>query len=211
MVFPKPADMAPELRELGVESGSTVSSRRGSGQDLLALRGYESGDDMRRVDWKATARSGSLTVREFAADDDRRVLVALDSRVRRPDGAAESNLRQRVEKQRSGKPSEPESEKFEQCASLAAGVLLLFGSEQAELRLLIDDEDSGYGSGKGHLHECLRRLALAGPRFVEEGGPAAESSVDRGILSDDARSSHVFLISSEPSQETPPDVHLLKV
>ncbi len=52
---------------------------KGRGHDLYAIRDHVSGDSARFVDWKATARSGSLKIREFAREDERRVLLVLDS------------------------------------------------------------------------------------------------------------------------------------
>jgi uncharacterized protein (DUF58 family) len=42
--------------------------RAGQGDDLFALRPYRTGDSHRLVHWKASARSGQLVVRQFAAE-----------------------------------------------------------------------------------------------------------------------------------------------
>ena len=57
-----------------------ASARRGVGQDLFSLRDYQPQDDLRHIDWKATARSRNLTVREFTAEDERRITIVLDTR-----------------------------------------------------------------------------------------------------------------------------------
>ena len=36
-------------------------------------------DSARHVDWKATAKSGSLKVREFAREDERKLCIAFDN------------------------------------------------------------------------------------------------------------------------------------
>ena len=44
------------------------------------MRDYQPQDDLRHIDWKATARSRRLIVRQFTAEDERRVTVALEQR-----------------------------------------------------------------------------------------------------------------------------------
>ena len=58
--------------------GAMESLAKGRGQDLYALRGYLPNDSARLVHWKASARSGSLMVREFAREDDSNVLLIFD-------------------------------------------------------------------------------------------------------------------------------------
>ena len=69
--------------------------RRGAGHDLFSMRDYQPQDDLRHIDWKATARSRRLTVREFASEDERRITIVLDTRLR---GEPNEELRQRFEK-----------------------------------------------------------------------------------------------------------------
>ncbi|MFI5357856.1 MAG: DUF58 domain-containing protein [Opitutales bacterium] len=49
-------------------SGTERTARPGSGSDLLALRRYAPGDSHRLIHWKASARTGQLLVRQFAAE-----------------------------------------------------------------------------------------------------------------------------------------------
>lgn len=53
-------------------------TRRGEGQDFHSVREYRSGDDLRRVHWRTTARTGELVVVEFEEGRSGDVLLALD-------------------------------------------------------------------------------------------------------------------------------------
>lgn len=52
-------------RVLGAGSPTTY---RGDGYEFVELRSYVPGDDVRRIDWAATARSGDLQTREILED-----------------------------------------------------------------------------------------------------------------------------------------------
>jgi uncharacterized protein (DUF58 family) len=59
--------------------GEWESFMRGRGSDLYRIREYMSEDSARHVDWKATAKSGSLKVREFAREDERKLCIVFDN------------------------------------------------------------------------------------------------------------------------------------
>jgi uncharacterized protein (DUF58 family) len=56
--------------------GSSPTSRRGDGYEFVELREYVPGDDVRRVDWAASARSGLLQTR-IVLEDVALVLAAI--------------------------------------------------------------------------------------------------------------------------------------
>jgi uncharacterized protein (DUF58 family) len=64
---------------LPLMSGEFESYTRGRGNDLYRIREYLPEDSARHVDWKATAKSGSLKVREFAREDERRLRIVFDN------------------------------------------------------------------------------------------------------------------------------------
>lgn len=53
-------------------------SAGGEGKEFDRLRSYSAGDDLRRVDWKRTARRGSLVVRVFRPESHQRICIAVD-------------------------------------------------------------------------------------------------------------------------------------
>ncbi|NYF11505.1 uncharacterized protein (DUF58 family) [Leifsonia sp. AK011] len=69
------------LREL---DGATSVMVRGQGTEFDSLRDYVRGDDVRSIDWRATARrsaspGGALVVRTWRPERDRRVVIVIDS------------------------------------------------------------------------------------------------------------------------------------
>lgn len=59
-------------------TGEMEAQQRGRGHDFYRIRPYEALESARHVDWKATAHTGDLQVREFAREQDHRVLIYLD-------------------------------------------------------------------------------------------------------------------------------------
>jgi uncharacterized protein (DUF58 family) len=59
--------------------GVRPSRDRGSGMEFESLRDYVVGDDVRRIDWAATARRGRPVTRLYQHERNRTVLIALDA------------------------------------------------------------------------------------------------------------------------------------
>ena len=64
------------MREL---DGRRAIQVRGQGTEFDSLREYVAGDDVRSIDWRASARSTELVVRTWRPERDRHVLVVLDT------------------------------------------------------------------------------------------------------------------------------------
>jgi uncharacterized protein (DUF58 family) len=63
---------------LAAVTGEIEAQQRGRGHDFYRIRPYEALESARHVDWKATAHTGDLQVREFAREKDHHVLIYLD-------------------------------------------------------------------------------------------------------------------------------------
>ncbi|WBU63787.1 DUF58 domain-containing protein [Paracoccus aerodenitrificans] len=71
----------PRQRVGSVLNGRNASRLRGRGLDFEELRGYLPGDDVRDIDWKVTARTGSPHIRVFTEERDRPALIVVDQRM----------------------------------------------------------------------------------------------------------------------------------
>ncbi len=118
-----------------------------SGSDLVGLRPYRSGDDLRHVHWRASARYDDLMVRELEAPPDDPATVIVDAR-------ASTHTRAT----------------FEQAITAATSILIAYARRDARVRLVItsnpanvDHFDSGPGSGERFIHSLLDKLAFVEP------------------------------------------------
>ncbi|MGC5246271.1 DUF58 domain-containing protein [Gordonia sp. DT219] len=64
------------LRQLDGRSAVRI---RGQGTEFDSLRDYVEGDDVRSIDWRATARRRSTVVRTWQPEKDRHIIVVLDT------------------------------------------------------------------------------------------------------------------------------------
>ena len=193
IVFPKLEPVDAELDNSPLDAGNHASGKRGVGLDLLALREYQPHDDLRRIDWKATARTSHLTVREYANEDEKRVTVIFDTSVPK-DVVKDSSLREKIAAEQGGKPVVA-SVRFETGASLAASLVARFADESAEIQLVIDGDAGEFGICGTHLHEAFRRLALAEPRLAATTHSSELESHLTRILNE-KEDSHRFLVTA---------------
>jgi len=133
LVYP-PVEPPDELFEiLPLVRGEWESFVRGRGSDLYRIREYMPEDSARHVDWKATAKSGSLKVREFSREDERKLCIVFDN----PQAGLISDA------------------SYEQAVNLAASLAWHFSTQDAEVSFVIP------GQGRSvDLHEFLARLAV---------------------------------------------------
>lgn len=136
LVYPRiePTDEMFEI--LPLVRGEWESFVRGRGSDLYRIREYLPEDSARHVDWKATAKSGSLKVREFAREDERKLCVVFDN----PEAGLVSE------------------QSYEKAVDLAASLAWHFSTQEAEVSYLVPGRPR-----TRDLHEFLGWLAVVEP------------------------------------------------
>jgi uncharacterized protein (DUF58 family) len=78
LVYPS-IDPQPGFEDLlAAVRGDMETQARGRGHDFYRIRPYEALESARHVDWRATAKVGSLQVREFAREQERLLEIFLD-------------------------------------------------------------------------------------------------------------------------------------
>jgi uncharacterized protein (DUF58 family) len=169
LVYPSISASPDFLAVLPALQGSIESLKKGRGHDLHALRDYRPTDSARHVHWKASARTGTLMVREFSREDDRRVLLIFDPSL----------------------PADlPEAEaKFERAVTLCASIAWYFHETNAMLRFRIAGSETLLAPAGEIVSEVLRMLAFAQPAPPNDGFELLES------LSRDPELSKIVLTS----------------
>jgi uncharacterized protein (DUF58 family) len=147
LVYPAVAASSEFLEVLPGLQGAMESHAKGRGQDLYALRGYLPNDSARHVHWKASARFGSLMVREFAREDDCRVLLVFD-----PQSAAAAATSQSNEK-----------DSFERAVTFCAALAWNFHERNAQLEFRSADASTPPAPASENIFAILRHLALVQP------------------------------------------------
>ena len=168
VVFPEPVEVDSDLISFGAESGSTTSRRRGIGRDLIGMREYQPLDDLRSIDWKATARTSRMIVRDFASEDDLKVIVVFDSRIRLSDKDRKRTIREQIDESQQSLHTGESVDRFETGAGKAVFLLNSLYEREAEIGLFTIDGEVEVDQGRSHLFECQRAISTVMPAFVEE-------------------------------------------
>jgi uncharacterized protein (DUF58 family) len=58
--------------------GDSRSAQKGSGFEFNQIREYQMGDDVRFIDWRASARSSKILVKEYIEERNRTIMILLD-------------------------------------------------------------------------------------------------------------------------------------
>jgi uncharacterized protein (DUF58 family) len=151
LVYPSVEPTQEFLEILPGLQGALESLSKGPGQDLYALRDYVPTDSARHVHWKASARLGSLMVREFTREDDCRVLLVLDPHAASPSANSIAAA------------TEKTTEQFDRAATLCAGLAWHFYERNAQLQFRTAGVNTALAPAEDIIFNVLRHLALAQP------------------------------------------------
>lgn len=187
VVYPKPSEIGAYFHLLPFTDGHHENPFKGHGENLYSHRPYYLGDSVRSVDWKATAKLGDLTLKEYAKEDDRKVFIFLDNRI------TESY-------------SEAAAERFERAVAMSAGLVSHFIEEGAEVEFAAPEVTVPMQSGQQHLHRILEVLALLEPSWdsPEEILSWAQSSGDGELRAGGSADKHYKVLLTSRQRGTIP-------
>jgi uncharacterized protein (DUF58 family) len=155
IVYPR-VEPTDELFEvLPMITGEFETFVRGRGDDLYLIREYMPEDSARHVDWKATAKSGSLKVREFSREDERKLRIVFDNPC----------------------PGATSEKAYEDAVALAASLSWHFASQNADISFV----SQGY-SGEADVYPFLAHLAVVQPQALPSVVDGLQPSDDYNII-----------------------------
>lgn len=146
LVLPSPAPVAQELARLRILLGDRPGERAGNGDEFFSLRQHRPTEDVRRVAWKRSARSGRLMVREDEEPRGRLVTLVVPGHLTAPTPA--------------------QRQAYEQAHSVAAGLILALLERGDEVGVVAGACAVAPGRGSDariRLMEALCRARLEDP------------------------------------------------
>ena len=140
VVYPKVEDVLPLPGAASREArmGSRQASRVPVGLDFFGLREYEVGDDLRRVHWRSTARTGELMLRQDEMPWESRSTILLDTR-----------------------PSAHAGESFERAVEVAASLVTAMCRGRRQVRFVTTGGVDMRSSGTDRYAQIMEYLAGA--------------------------------------------------
>ncbi len=152
---------------LAALSGEVSAHYRGRGHDFYRIRPYDALESAKHLDWKATAHTGILQVREFEREEEPLVEILFDLDV-------------------------PEAHRawFERAIDCSA--FLAWHLTQRETRVRFVSQDfATTAPATGDIHSILKYLALVAPRQIGQlPTPAEENSFHLGFTASPERFQH---------------------
>lgn len=152
------SDIAAKIKQLeiftrrllnGALVGDSRSAIKGSGFEFDQIRDYSFGDDIRFIDWKASARTNKLLIKQYIEERSRTIFLAVDVSQSSIFGSGNNN-------------------KYNRIVELAAILALVaqHGKDHVGLLLFSDqvEEFIPAGSSLSHIHRILERMFSCKPK-----------------------------------------------
>lgn len=168
-VYPRVEPTEQFYEVLPLLSGEMASYFRGRGHELHSLRNYQPTDSARFVDWKVSARSGRLMVREFAREDERRLMLVLDPAISWPPSSS-------VTGSQSGSLSTEYLDRFERAVSLAACIAWHFYELGSVMQFRTPAFSTPVATAEEIIYDALRELAVIEPVIQPSAAPKASAA-----------------------------------
>ena len=167
VVYPRVEPTEQFYEFLPLLSGEMASYFRGRGHELHSLREYLPTDSARFVDWKVSAKVGQLMVREFAREDERRVVLVLDPFI----GALNTEAGQF--------PAwKDRAEQFERAVSLAGCIAWHFHEIDSVMAFRTAHFSTPMAPAGEIIYDALRELALIQADTSATGGSFLDDLVN---------------------------------
>jgi len=157
IVYPEIKEIDELIPELINTAYAAQTTRHAPGDEFLTIREFRYGDSMRRIQWKASAKTGKLMVKDTGTDEPRLLTIILD------------NI----------KPLSKEP--FEKAVSFAAALADRFIKLGFFVRLITCKKLIPFGSGPEHLFKILDVLAVIDEDDTWE-GPMMDEMHGTGVL-----------------------------
>jgi uncharacterized protein (DUF58 family) len=135
IVYPEIEQTEEFYEMLPLITGEFENHIRGRGHDLYRIRDYQPDDSARHVDWKLSAKTGVLKIREFAREDEHRLRIVFDN----------------------ASPGLASAERYERGVSLGASLAYYLAEQSASLTF------AAQGLFEPTLWGFLHHLALVEP------------------------------------------------
>ncbi len=156
--------------------GDSRSALKGTGFEFDQIREYQSGDDVRFIDWKASSRHNNLLVKQYIEERIRTILLAVDVSQSSMFGSGQSL-------------------KHDICAQVASILALVAASGKDRCGLILFSDQIEYiippGRGEKHAHTIMEALFSFKPQHCK----TSMNSLFNKLSSYPQKDAIVFVIS----------------
>lgn len=134
-------------------TGEAPRIAQGDGDEFFALREYMPGDDVRKINWRASARMNTLIVKDLEPDMSRCAILLLDNRIY--------------------EDLEDYEDRFEESVEIVASLAVTLLQQQLRVALVCGSGVVPLGEGTGQVINVLDFLARVNPE-AEPKSPALD-------------------------------------